>query len=101
MNRRLPMHRLLAAVAATLFATCALAQAALTEGEVRKVDQPHGRITLKHEDIVNLDMPAMTMVFTVHDKSLLDNLKAGDRIRFAADQEGDGTLVVTKIEPRQ
>ena len=40
------------------------------------------RCTLKHADIKSLDMPAMTMVFLVKDKAMLDKLKTGDKIKF-------------------
>lgn len=68
-----------------------------TEGEVRKVDKAAGKITLKHGDIKNLDMPGMTMVFQVKDAALLDKVKAGDKVRFMADK-ADGAIVVTSIE---
>jgi Cu/Ag efflux protein CusF len=71
---------------------------AMTEGEVRKVDKAAKKITLKHGPIVNLDMPGMTMVFHVKDPAMLDKVKAGDKVRFTADQVGK-TLTVTKIEP--
>ena len=58
----------------------------LVEAEVRKVDMAAGKITLKHGDIPNLDMPAMTMVFQVRDKTRLDTLKVGDQVRFRADK---------------
>jgi Cu/Ag efflux protein CusF len=89
-----------ALLGATL-ALAALAQAALTDGEVRKVDSATGRITLKHGEIKNLDMPPMTMVFRVQDKALLDRVKAGDKVRFAADKDAAGQLVVTAIEARK
>ena len=46
----------------------------MTDGEVRKIDIEAGKVTLKHADIKNLDMPGMTMVFVVKDKALLDKL---------------------------
>ena len=46
--------------------------ALMTEGEVRKIDKEAKKITLKHGDIKNLDMPGMTMVFQVKDAALLD-----------------------------
>ena len=73
--------------------------AAMTEGEVRKVDKAAKKITLKHGPIVNLDMPGMTMVFHVSDQAMLDQVKAGDKVRFTADEIG-GNLTVTKIERR-
>ncbi|UXY14959.1 copper-binding protein [Chitiniphilus purpureus] len=71
---------------------------ALTDGEVRKIDQANGKITLKHGEIRNLDMPGMTMVFTVKDKALLDKVKVGDRIRFKA-ARAEGKMLVTEIQP--
>jgi len=76
-----------------------IAQAvALSDGEVRKVDKDARKITIKHGPLVNLDMPAMTMVFQVKDPELLDQLKAGDKVRFRAEKIGDA-YTVTKIEP--
>jgi len=85
----------LAAVAAMAQGTSATD---LTDGEVRRIDQAGGRLTLKHGEIRNLDMPPMTMVFQVRDPAVLQRLKVGDRLRFRAVQEG-GTFVVTDVEP--
>jgi len=68
------------------------------EGEVRKVDKDAGKITLKHGEMKSLEMPAMTMVFQVRDKALLDKVKAGDKVRFSA-EKASGALTVTAIEP--
>jgi Cu(I)/Ag(I) efflux system periplasmic protein CusF len=72
----------------------------MTEGEVRKVDKSKKTITLKHGPIKNLDMPPMTMVFDAADASLLNKVKAGDRVRFVAANPG-GKLTVTEIQPAQ
>ena len=72
----------------------------MTEGEVRKVDKEAKKITLKHGPISNLDMPAMTMVFQVADPAMLEQVKAGDKVRFSADKAGSG-YAVTKIEPEK
>ena len=69
----------------------------MTEGEVRKIDKETKKITLKHGDIKNLDMPGMTMVFQVKDAALLDKVKVGEKVRFTADK-ADGVIVVTSIE---
>ena len=92
------IHRISAALLSLFLAASAFAQAALTDGEVRKVNLESGKITLKHGEIKNLDMPPMTMVFTARDKALLKDLKAGDKVRFAADKDAAGDLVVTTIE---
>lgn len=75
----------------------AAATAPQSEGEVRKVDLAQGKLTLRHGPLANLDMPAMTMVFTAADKKLLEGLKAGDKVKFTADKK-DGVYVVTAIE---
>jgi Cu/Ag efflux protein CusF len=76
-----------------------VAQAApLTDGEIRRVDRETKKVTIKHGPIPNLDMPAMTMVFQVKDPAMLDQVKQGDRIRFAADKI-NGAYTVTRIEP--
>jgi Cu(I)/Ag(I) efflux system periplasmic protein CusF len=71
--------------------------ASMTEGEVRKIDKDAKKITLKHGEIKNLDMPGMTMVFQVKDAALLDKVKAGDRVKFTAEKVGSA-IVVTSIE---
>ena len=48
-------------------------------GEVRKIDKEAGKLTLRHGKIENIDMPPMTMVFRVNDKSMLDKIKVGER----------------------
>lgn len=74
----------------------AAADADLTDAEVRRVDPAQGTIMLKHGEIRNLGMGAMTMGFKLRDPKLADGLKAGDRVRFSAVQEGE-TLVVTRL----
>jgi Cu(I)/Ag(I) efflux system protein CusF len=85
------------ALAGTLLAGAAWAASHMTEGEVRKVDKDNKKITLKHGEIKNLDMPGMTMVFRVKDPAMLDKVKAGDQVRFAADKV-EGGYVVTELE---
>jgi Cu(I)/Ag(I) efflux system periplasmic protein CusF len=72
----------------------------LADGEVRKVDKSAGKITLKHGPIKSLDMPAMTMVYQVKDPALLERVKAGDRVDFAAEKVGEA-YVLTRIEPKK
>lgn len=83
-------------VATLLGSQAALAQS--TAGEVTRINRAQQKITLRHETIVNLDMPAMTMVFRVRDPAQLDALQVGDKVRFDAEQQ-DGQLVVTRIVP--
>lgn len=74
--------------------------AAMTDGEIKKLDVTNGKVTIKHGDILHMDMPGMTMVFTVKDKSLLSQVKPGDKVKFMVVNEG-GMLVVTDIQPAQ
>jgi Cu(I)/Ag(I) efflux system periplasmic protein CusF len=70
----------------------------MTDGEVRKVDKDGGKLTLRHGEIRHMDMPPMTMVFRVRDKAMLDDVKAGDKVRFRVVDEA-GTMVVTELQP--
>jgi Cu/Ag efflux protein CusF len=72
-------------------------QQGMADGEVRKVDKSAGKITIKHGPLPHLGMGAMTMVFRPQDPALLDQLKAGDRIRFRAESI-NGVLTITKVE---
>jgi Cu(I)/Ag(I) efflux system protein CusF len=76
----------------------AAAASDMADGVVRKIDLDAGRITLRHGEIRNLDMPPMTMVFNVKDKTLLDRLKAGDKVKFRAVQEA-GKYTVVDLQP--
>jgi Cu(I)/Ag(I) efflux system protein CusF len=84
---------------ATLLASAAFAQTALpsADAEVRKVDKDQGKITLRHGEIKNLDMPPMSMVFQVKDPTLLDKVKAGDKVSFTADKI-NGAFTVISLE---
>ena len=75
----------------------AVSAAPATEGEVRKIDRDAKKITIKHGEIANLGMPAMTMVFVAKDPALLDKVKVGDTIRFTAEKV-EGVIAVTRIE---
>ena len=71
---------------------------AMTEGEIRKIDKENKKLTIKHGEIKNLEMPAMTMVFQVKDPAMLDAVKQGDKVQFRAERSG-GAIVVTDLRP--
>ena len=81
-------------------AAAQLASAELAEAEVRRIDKSSGKITLRHGEIKNLDMPPMTMVFEVSDRAFLDIPKVGAKVRFRAEKSATG-YVVTHIEIAQ
>jgi len=82
---------------AALFAALPV-HAQSTDAEVLKIDKPQLKITLKHGEIKNLDMPPMTMVFRVQDAAMLDTVKVGDKVKFDADKVG-GQYTVVKLAP--
>ena len=75
----------------------AFAQGVPINGEVKKIDEAQGKITLMHEPITNLDMDSMTMVFRVKDPTMLKAVSVGDRVIFEADRV-NGVLTVTSIK---
>jgi Cu/Ag efflux protein CusF len=89
---------LLAAASLAMLPMFAFGNAHFTQGEVRKVDKEAGKITLKHGEIRNLEMPPMTMTFRVKDRAQLDKVKQGDKVRFTAEKVGS-TYTVTLLEP--
>ena len=91
---------LLPALGAALLASAAWAQADLptADAEVRRVDTRANTVTLRHGEIKNLEMPPMTMVFQVKDPALLQQVQAGDKVRFTADKLG-GNYTVLSLEP--
>lgn len=76
------------------------APADLTDGEVKKIDREAGKITLRHGELKNLNMGAMTMVFRVREPAMLDQVKAGDKVKFAADRVG-GAVTVVQLQAAQ
>jgi len=72
-------------------------QAAMTNGVVKRVDKAAGSVTIAHEPLTNLGMPAMTMSFLVKDRAWLDAMKVGTPIRFRAETI-KGELTVVALE---
>ncbi len=77
--------------------TASPAAAPLAKAEVLKVYPKEKKVLLKHGPIPNIGMDAMTMEFDVADARILNSLKTGDKVRFAADQV-KGQYIVTHIE---
>jgi len=89
---------LIFALALSVGSQSAVAQSDLIDGQVIKVDQSAGKITIKHGPARRLGMEdGMTMVYKAEDPVMLKAVKAGNRIKFDAEQV-NGQYVVTKIE---
>lgn len=87
------------ALSLALSSANAFAQAAMANGEVRKIDEAAGKITLKHGPIKSLDMEdeSMTMVFRVQDPAMLKQVKVGDKVKFEAERAPAG-ITITKMQ---
>ena len=87
-----------AVLAATMAVTAAAAQDTAIGGEVKKIDENAGKITLKHGPAKGLGMDeGMTMVYRLKDPAMLKQVKVGDRVKFEA-ESADGGYVVTKLQ---
>ncbi|KRB88945.1 copper-binding protein [Noviherbaspirillum sp. Root189] len=72
----------------------------MSEGEIRKVDKEARKITIRHGELKNLEMPPMTMVFQVKEPEMVDKVKQGDKVSFLAEKIG-GKFTVTQIQVKQ
>lgn len=85
-------------VAASSFTVPSVADShPMSDGVIRKIDSKRGKVTIRHGEIANLDMPPMSMVFNVEDTAILESLAKGDSVRFVAVDKG-GKLFVTEIQ---
>jgi Cu/Ag efflux protein CusF len=74
----------------------ALAQ--MVDGQVIKIDESAGKITLSHGPLKQFDMDeGMTMVFRVQEPTMLKTVKIGDKVKFVPERI-NGQFTVTKIQ---
>jgi Cu(I)/Ag(I) efflux system protein CusF len=67
-------------------------------GEITKIDEATGKITIRHGPIKKFDMDKpMTMAFRATDPAMLKAVKPGDRVRFVPDRIND-QFTLMKIE---
>jgi len=93
-----PVPSLIFTLALTIGSQDAVAQSDLIDGQIVKVDQSAGKITIKHGPAQRLGMEGgMTMVYKAQDPAMLKAVKAGNKIKFDAEQV-NGQYTVTKIE---
>jgi Cu(I)/Ag(I) efflux system periplasmic protein CusF len=69
-----------------------------TKAEIRKLDPENSKITLRHAEMKHLDMPTMTMVFSMQRKESYNGLQVGDKILIQAIFE-NGKYTVTSVKP--
>lgn len=85
------------ASAISLMSTINVNAAEFTNGTVKKIDAKAKKVTLIHEELKGLEMPAMTMVFEVKDDAVLAKLKEGAKVQFVAERV-NGKLTVTQVK---
>jgi Cu(I)/Ag(I) efflux system periplasmic protein CusF len=81
-------------------AASAQSDSQMSEGEIRKVDKDAKKITIKHGELKNLEMPPMTMVFQAKDPEMVNKVKQGDKVSFVAEKVGS-QFMVTQIQVKQ
>jgi Cu/Ag efflux protein CusF len=97
-----PMNRIIRITAALALAVglatgTFAAEGAAISGEVKKIDEGAGKITLKHGPAKSLGMEEpMTMVYRVKDPAILKQVKVGDKVTFEAEEAASG-YTVTKM----
>lgn len=68
-----------------------------TSGVVKKMDAAKGTVTLAHGPVKDLKWPAMTMGFTVKDKTLFDKLAVDRKVEFEFIEQGS-SYVITAVK---
>lgn len=98
MRKMVPVLATAFALSISTLSQSVVAQIAMSDGQVQKIDEGAGKITLKHGPMkdLNMDMP-MTMVYPVQDPSLLKGLKVGDKVKFQMERV-NGQITVTKLQ---
>lgn len=81
-----------------LLGSGAVAQDATITGEVKKIDESSGSITLKQGPAPSLGFKEdMTLVYDVRDRAMLKQVKVGDTVKFEA-ESGESGFTITKIQ---
>ena len=92
------ISRLIAALAIVASSHVSWGQSELVDGQVTKVNEAAGKITIRHGPIKKFQMEeGMTMVYRVQDPAMLKTVKAGDKVKFEMDQI-NGQFTVLKIQ---
>ena len=87
-----------AALLMAVLGSGAIAQEATIIGEVKKIDESSGSITMKQGPAPSLGFKEdMTLVYEVRDRAMLKQLKVGDTVKFEA-ESGDSGFTITKIQ---
>jgi Cu/Ag efflux protein CusF len=98
MNIRIHLAATLLACSVALMPIPGAAQNDLIDGQVTKVDESAGKITIKHGPLKKFDMEdGMTMVFRAGDPAMLKIVKAGDKVKFVPERI-NGQFTIVKMQ---
>lgn len=94
------IKKAVATIGVLLFAISAVvvAEDFSVEGTVNAVKAKDKKLNITHGPVKGV-MDAMTMDFAVLDPAMLDEVKAGSKIRFTFSKDKSGNFVVTDLEP--
>jgi len=86
-------------VAAAAFGFCAsaYAQQATFKGEITKVDEATGTLTMKQDQSGTVGAGAATADYKVKDGLMFNAVKPGDKVQVTVDRV-DGKQTITKLE---
>lgn len=62
-------------------------------GEVRRIQAERGKITIKHGPIIDLKLPAMTLIYNIN-PGLLKEIQPGDSVKFRALHQNDQYIII-------
>ena len=75
------------------------AQANIGVGTVNHLNKQNGKINLTHGPIKSLGWPGMTMDFPVSDRSLLNGIQPGEKVKFRLVEHSPGQFYIVSIVP--
>ncbi|WP_414449822.1 copper-binding protein [Burkholderia sp. 22PA0099] len=71
---------------------------ALSDAEVVKVDSATGMVTLRHGELANLGMPAMTMAYKASGAAMVRNAYSGERVKVRIENVKGAPVIVKMVK---
>ncbi|MFV9474813.1 copper-binding protein [Advenella sp. RU8] len=92
------MKKMLAAAALGLAGVLAVGPVLAQEegsatGEVRRIQADKGKIAIKHGPIIELKLPAMTLIYNIN-PVLLKDINPGDEVEFKARHQNNQYIII-------
>jgi Cu/Ag efflux protein CusF len=69
----------------------------MSDGTIKEIDWKNNTLLIKHGPLKNMKLPAMTMLFKVHEQKYMKGLKVGDDIFFKA----EGNMRIIYLEKKK